>query len=53
VNIYRLVKEQRLDNIDRWIALFGGTELMALDVLAKTEKTPGHRKNTVSYSGAP
>jgi len=26
--------------------LFGGTELIALDILDKTEKTPGHRKNT-------
>jgi len=28
------------------IDLFGGTELIALDILDKTEKTPGHRKNT-------
>jgi len=26
--------------------LFGGTEFIALNVLAKTEKTPGHQKNT-------
>jgi len=26
--------------------LFGGTALIALNVFAKTEKTPGHRKNT-------
>jgi len=26
--------------------LFGGTALITLDVLAKTEKMPGHRKNT-------
>ena len=32
--------------IYRWIDLFGGTELIALDILDKTEKTPGHRKNT-------
>jgi len=32
---------------DRQIDLFGGTELIALDTLAKTEKkTPGHQKNT-------
>jgi len=30
----------------RWIDLFSGTELIALDVLSKTlKKTPGHRKN--------
>jgi len=28
--------------IDRLINLFGGTELIVLDVLFKTEKTPGH-----------
>jgi len=34
--------------------LFGGTELIALDVLSKTAKTPGHRKNTeVIWSGTP
>jgi len=32
--------------MDRWIDLFRDTELIALDVLAKTEKTPGHRKST-------
>jgi len=26
--------------------LFSGTELIALDVLSKMKKTPGHRKNT-------
>ena len=26
--------------------LFGGTELIALDILAKREKKSGHRKNT-------
>jgi len=31
---------------DREIDLFGGTELIALDILDKTEKTLGHRKNT-------
>jgi len=32
--------------LDRYIDLFGGTELTALNVFAKTVKTPGHRKNT-------
>jgi len=27
---------------EREIDLFGGTELIALDILNKTEKTPGH-----------
>jgi len=29
-----------------FIDLFGGTELIALDALSGTAKTPGHRKNT-------
>ena len=29
---------------EREIDLFGGTELIALDILNKTEKTPGHWK---------
>ena len=63
-NIFVMLNSRRYPEIDyddtnftqrdREIDLFGGTELIALDILDKTEKTLGHRKNTeVIQSGAP
>ena len=55
-NIFVMLNSRRYPEIDyddtnftqrdREIDLFGGTELIALDILDKTEKTLGHRKNT-------
>jgi len=45
-NFINTRKQARLVMIKRSIDLFGGTGLIALDILDKTEKTPGHRKNT-------
>jgi len=39
--------------INRWIDLFGDSELIALDVLSETAKTLGHQKNTGLSSQVP